>query len=304
MAFARPGFGLGLGDGGLCRLGQVVHLQLFVLAMIEQDDIDVANQRGQMQWVTRIREALDTDQFRLYFQTITPISHVDPMSGHYEIFVRMLDEDNSVIPPGAFIPAAERFNLMPEIDQWVIKNALAWLGDHCRKFPGRIETCALNLSGPSLSDERFLNTIKQYFIDYRVPAEQVCFEITETAAVANLNIATKFIKELKQLGCKFALDDFGSGLSSFGYLKNLPVDFLKIDGAFIKDLENNSVDCAMVESINSIGHVMGLKTIAEFVENASILKVLEKIGVDYAQGYHIARPRPLEQMEGVVFMPR
>jgi len=270
----------------------------------QQDDMALARQRGQMQWVSRIREALDRDRFRLYFQSIAPVNNVASPSGHYEIFVRMLDDDNNVIPPGAFIPAAERFDLMPEIDQWVIKNALAWLGDHCRRYPGRIETCALNLSGSSLSDERCLDAIKQYLIDYQVPAERVCFEITETAAVANLNIATKFINELKNLGCAFALDDFGSGLSSFGYLKNLPVDYLKIDGAFIRELDKNSVDCAMVESINSIGHVMGLKTIAEFVENASILDILQQLGVDYAQGYYIGHPRPLEQMEGVVFMPR
>lgn len=270
----------------------------------EQDDIEVANQRGQMQWVSRIREALDKDRFRLYFQTITPINNVNSLSGHYEIFVRMLDDDNNIIPPGAFIPAAERFDLMWEIDQWVIKNALAWLGDHARKYTDTINICALNLSGASLSDERCLNSIKQYLIDYHVPPELVCFEITETAAVANLNIATKFIKELKSLGCEFALDDFGSGLSSFGYLKNLPVDYLKIDGAFVKDMDTNTVDSAMVESINSIGHVMGLKTIAEFVENEAILEILESMGVDYAQGYHIDLPRPLEQMEGVVFMPR
>lgn len=270
----------------------------------EQDDIEVAKQRGQMQWVARIREALDADRFRLYYQTISPVHDVNPESGHYEIFVRMLDDNNNIIPPGAFIPAAERFDLMAEIDTWVIKNALAWLGDHCIKYPGKISTCALNLSGASLSNERYLSEIKQYIIEYRVPPELICFEITETAAIANLNVATKFINELKSLGCEFALDDFGSGLSSFGYLKNIPVDYLKIDGAFIRELDENTVDYAMVESINSIGHVMGLKTIAEFVENESILEILKEIGVDYVQGYHIAHPRPLEQMAGVVFMPR
>ncbi len=270
----------------------------------EQDDIEVAQQRGQMQWIARIREALDADRFRLYYQTISPVHDVAPESGHYEIFVRMLDDDDNIIPPGAFIPAAERFNLMAEIDKWVIKNTLAWFGDHCIKYPVQIKTCALNLSGQSLSDERHLSEIKKYIIQYRVPPELICFEITETAAIANLNIATKFINELKSLGCEFALDDFGSGLSSFGYLKNLPVDYLKIDGAFIKDLDKSTVDYAMVESINSIGHVMGLKTIAEFVENESILEILKEIGVDYVQGYHIARPRPLEQMAGVIFMPR
>ena len=270
----------------------------------EQNDTQLAQKRGQMQWVSKIREALDQDRLRLYFQSICPTTQISSASGHYEIFVRMLDEDDNIIPPGAFIPAAERFDLMPEIDQWVIRNAMAWLGDYCAKHPGVIETCSLNLSGPSLSNERMMREIKSYFTEYNVPPETVCFEITETAAVANLAIARRFIEELKEIGCEFALDDFGSGLSSFGYLKNLPVDYLKIDGAFIRELDFNQLDFAMVESINTIGHLMGLKTIAEFVENEIILKSLEEIGVDYVQGYYIDHPRPLEQMEGVVFMPR
>ncbi len=272
--------------------------------LYQPDDTELAHRQGQMQWVSRIREALDRDRFRLYFQSIAPIHQAHGQSGHYEIFVRMLDHNGNVVPPGAFIPAAERYNLMQEVDLWVISNALAWLGDQQRRCPDTIELCALNLSGASLGDATCLAEIRACFDRYQVDAHRVCFEITETAAIANLGTATRFIKELKAFGCRFALDDFGSGLSSFGYLKNLPVDYLKIDGAFIKDIDNDSMDAVMVQSINTIGHEMGLKTIAEFVKSEGILRVLEEIGVDYVQGYHIDRPRPLEQLEGVIFMPR
>jgi len=270
----------------------------------QPDDMEVAHRQGQMQWVSRIREALDRDRLRLYFQTIAPIDHARSQSGHYEIFVRMLDRDGNVVPPGAFIPAAERYNLMQEIDLWVIRNALAWLGDQQRRDPETIELCALNLSGASVGDATCLAEIRACFKRYKVDARRVCFEITETAAIANLRSATGFIKDLKAIGCRFALDDFGSGLSSFGYLKNLPVDYLKIDGAFIKEIDNNPMDAVMVQSINTIGHQMGLQTIAEFVESGEILEALRDIGVDFVQGYHIDHPRPLEQLEGVIFMPR
>jgi Amt family ammonium transporter len=273
--------------------------------LYEPEDVELAMRQGQMQWVSRIRQALDRDQFRLYFQTIAPAASVQSTAGgHYEIFIRMLDENEGVIPPGAFIPAAERYNLMQEIDLWVIKNAMAWLGDQARHNNKPIGLCALNLSGASIGDPSCLSVIKGFFKRYEVRPELVCFEITETAAIANLRAATRFIKELKSIGCKFALDDFGSGLSSFGYLKNLKVDYLKIDGSFIKDIDKDTTDLAMVQSINSIGHVMGLKTIAEFVESETILEKLRDIGIDYVQGYYIDRPRPLEQLEGVIFMPR
>jgi Amt family ammonium transporter len=270
----------------------------------EQDDIELATRQGQMQWVSRIRQALDRDQFRLYFQSIKPIVDAGDTGGHYEIFIRLLDEDEGIIPPGAFIPAAERYNLMQEIDLWVIRNALAWLSDHTRRQSSPVGLCALNLSGASIGDPACLSGIKDFFKQYKVDPKLICFEITETAAISNLRSATKFIKEMKSLGCKFSLDDFGSGLSSFGYLKNLKVDYLKIDGSFIKDIDKDTTDRAMVQSINSIGHVMGLKTIAEFVESEEIITILSEIGIDYAQGYYIDRPRPLEQLEGVVFMPR
>jgi len=193
---------------------------------------------------------------------------------------------------------------MPRIDQWVVSNTLAWLSDAARKS-GRIDgTYCINLSGASLSDERFCQAILDTLEQRRLPPGSVCFEITETAAMANLSRVVRFIDDVKKLGCTFALDDFGSGLSSFAYLKTLPVDFLKIDGSFVRDIADDPIDYAMVQSINAIGHVMGLKTIAEFVENDAILQLLSEIGIDYAQGYHIGRPRPLEGSSDVRIMPR
>lgn len=191
----------------------------------------------------------------------------------------------------AFIPAAERYNLMVSIDRWVLETAFAKLG---QTGCAHIDTCAINLSGASLGDDAFLGFVYQCFGRFAVPPRVICFEITETEAIANLSNARHIIGALTALGCRFALDDFGSGMSSFGYLKNLPVDYLKIDGAFIRNLANDPIDHAMVAAINDIGHVMGLETIAEFVETPDILPCLRDIGVDYVQGYGVARPRPLE----------
>lgn len=193
--------------------------------------------------------------------------------------------------PMAFIPAAERYKLIVSIDKWVIETAFAMLAD---AGSDGVETCSINLSGGSLGDEGVLEFISQCFERYAVPPQIICFEITETEAIANLTKARTLIQTLKRLGCRFSLDDFGSGMSSFGYLKNLKVDYLKIDGTFIKNLARDPIDRAMVAAINNIGHVMGLKTIAEFVESTSVLRELKELGVDYVQGYCIARPEPLE----------
>ncbi len=269
----------------------------------QPDDDALMEQHGQMQWVGRLQAALDQDRLRLYVQPIVPLHapEVNPM--HFEILVR-LEENGKMISPGSFLPAAERYNLMPRIDQWVVNNTLAWLGDRYRKQGALEGVYCINLSGASLSDERFRQTLRITLENLRLPAGAICFEITETAAVANLSKVVNFILEVKQLGCSFALDDFGSGLSSFAYLKNLPVDFLKIDGSFIKDVERDPIDLAMVQAINAIGHVMGLKTIAEFVENEAILQRLVDIGLDYAQGYHLGAPRPLADDDQVRMMPR
>ncbi|WP_334154839.1 EAL domain-containing protein [Tepidimonas sp.] len=214
-----------------------------------------------MQWVARLQAALDEDRLRLYAQPIVPL-HGDGGAPHVEILVR-LEEDGELIQPGAFLPAAERCGLTPRIDQWVVRNTLAWLSDRLRQH-GRLEGLfAINLSGASLSDERFRQDPQALLQTMQLPPGTVCFEITETAAMVSLSTVAHFIGEVKRLGCLFALDDFGSGLSSFAYLKNLPVDFLKIDGSFVKDIESDPIDLAMVQAINAIGHVMGLRTVAE-----------------------------------------
>ena len=224
-------------------------------------------------------------------QQIVPL---DPAPGeHYEILLRMQDKQGNIVTPGAFLPAAERYQLSPKIDQWVIRTLFTWYA----KNPDRLEAlllCSINLSGSSLGDEEMAPFIIEQFDRTGMPASKVCFEITETATISNLTLACQFIKRIKNLGCQFSLDDFGSGLSSFAYLKNLPVDFLKIDGVFVKDIASDPVDLAMVKSINDIAHVMGRKTIAEFVENDAILALLKDLNVDYVQGYCNDHPIPLQ----------
>jgi diguanylate cyclase (GGDEF)-like protein/PAS domain S-box-containing protein len=257
------------------------------------EDTEIAKRHGEMQWVERINKALENNQFCLYAQ---PISSLDSnKSKHYEFLLRMLDDNGSLIPPAAFLPAAERFNQISKIDRWVIENIFDLLLEH-PELSNQLDFISINLSGQSLADEDFHVFIIKKIMDTMVPPEKICFEITETAAISNLNIANQFILKMKVLGCLFALDDFGSGLSSFAYLKNLPVDYLKIDGMFVKDIFDDPIDHAMVKSINEIGHVMGMKTIAEFVESDEIKGMLREIGVNYAQGYGIGRPKPLDEL--------
>lgn len=271
--------------------------------VFQPNDSQVLEQRGQRQWVARLQAALDADRLRLYVQPVVPLREGSQEPVYHEILVR-LHEDGQIYPPGAFLPAAERYGLMPRIDQWVVHNTLAWLGDRLREN-GRIEGIyAINLSGASLSDERFRAALRGRLERLKLPPGVLCFEITETAAVVNLSKVIDFIEEVKALGCLFSLDDFGSGLSSFAYLKNLPVDFLKIDGSFVKDIAEDPMDLAMVQAINAVGHVMGLKTIAEYVASEAILKRLREIGVDYGQGYHLGKPTPLLEKGAVHLMPR
>ncbi|HUX91061.1 MAG TPA: EAL domain-containing protein [Gallionellaceae bacterium] len=256
------------------------------------DDLEMAQRHGEMHWVARIVKAFEDERFHLHYQPIVPLQiKTAGQAQHFEILLRMEDEDHELIPPGAFIPAAERYNMMVEIDRWVVKNVFSWLLANAE----REVICAINLSGQSVNDERFLAFLIDQIKVRGVTPHKLCFEITETAAISNLTKASNFIKTVKSLGCSFSLDDFGSGMSSFSYLKNLPVDYLKIDGSFVRDMLNDPIDCAMVESINHIGHVMGIKTIAEFVENQAIKEKLLAIGVDYAQGYSIAKPMPLQE---------
>lgn len=259
------------------------------------DDEELASRQGEMQWVERIQQGLEQNRFVLYGQLIVPISDSENEGLHFETLVRFLDSEGNVIPPGAFLPAVERYNLATALDKWVVSHLFEWLASHQDKLD-KLAVCSVNLSGLSLSDDSMLDFINDVFEQYAIPTEKICFEITETAAIGNLNSATKFIQHLRDKGCSFSLDDFGSGLSSFAYLKNLPVDFLKIDGLFVKDILDDKVDLAMVKSINEVGHVMDKKTIAEFVENRQIFDLLNELGVDYAQGYGIAKPVPLEEL--------
>ena len=259
-----------------------------------QDDDAVARHEGEMEWVHRIRRALEEDRFVLYYQ---PIRRLDNgIDGHWEILLRMLDEDGEIVPPMAFIPAAERYNLMGEVDRWVVRTTLAQLQDACQHHCSLESFVAINLSAQSLCDDAFLPFVLEQLHITGMPAHRLCFEITETAAIANLSRAQEVIHTLKGRGCRFSLDDFGSGLSSFGYLKTLSVDYLKIDGTFVRDILDDPMDRAMVESINQIGHVMQIATIAEYVEQPQTLKLLQQIGVDYGQGYAVAAPKPLSEL--------
>ena len=264
------------------------------IKIYNSDDSESAQRHSELQWASHIPKALAEDSFVLMVQTITPLKADKSLVPHYEILLRMMSEEGDLIPPGVFIPAAERYGLMPAIDQWVVAHVFNFLHNYVRhNGTENLPVLAVNLSGESLGSEELLAYIRAQFELKIVPAANICFEITETAAIGNLNKAISFINSLKKLGCKFALDDFGSGLSSFSYLKSLPVDYLKIDGVFVKDIVSDQVDAAMVAAINQVGHIMKIKTIAEFVENGEIMDVLRKLGVDYAQGYHIDKPIPL-----------
>jgi diguanylate cyclase (GGDEF)-like protein/PAS domain S-box-containing protein len=255
----------------------------------QENDIDLMRRRREMQWAARINNALEENRFELFRQTIQPLQ-AEEDGAHYEILLRMRDETGGIISPGLFIEAAERYSITPSIDRWVIRSAFRWLVSEADERE-RLALCSINLSGQSFSDEKFLPFVVEQFRMSGIDATKICFEITETAAIASYSQANRFINALKDLGCKFALDDFGTGLSSFGYLKHFPVDFLKIDGSFVKEILHDPIDREMVRSINEIGHLTGKRTIAEFAENEEIITMLRGMGVDYAQGYGVSEPK-------------
>jgi diguanylate cyclase (GGDEF)-like protein len=259
----------------------------------EPSDKVVSERYGQMHWTARISKALEEGRFQLYQQPIVGVT--SKQSNHLEILLRMIDEDGNVIPPGAFMPAAERYGLMPDIDRWVIHEVFKFVGKNDPVDPIQGTECvfAVNLSGDSINDEGLLEYILEQKKWHKISLQNICFEITETVAISNLSKASAFINVLKEHGCQFALDDFGSGLSSFAYLKNLPVNYLKIDGSFVRDISRDMIDRTMVESIQQIGSVMHLMTIAEHVEDESTLNILQEIGVDYAQGFYLGRPQAI-----------
>ena len=248
-------------------------------------DSRLAERHAMMWWVHRIQDALDENRFHFVAQRIVP---VDPASGpeHLELLLRMHDEDGTTIPPMSFIPAAESYGLMGVVDRWVIRNALPLIARNARGD----QICNINLSGQSLHQEGFAEYVIEQIHLSGVKAGNICFEVTETAAIDNRELAIDFMERLKEIGCLFALDDFGSGLSSLGYLRDFPVDYLKIDGQFIRNLAEDRINQAMVGSVAQIAHVMGIRTIAEFVENEKSLEMLRELGVDFAQGYHIHKP--------------
>jgi diguanylate cyclase (GGDEF)-like protein/PAS domain S-box-containing protein len=260
----------------------------------QNDKGEVSRRQVEMEWVSHISHALEEDRFYLTYQTIVPADGA-PEGHHYEILLRMWDKKRQLVMPGTFLPAAERYHMVERLDRWVVKNTLNWLRTHPRHLQ-TLSVCAINLSGHSMGDERLLGFLVEQLKGDPLLAGKLCFEVTETAAIANIGNAVEFIEALKSLGVRFALDDFGSGLSSFAYLKKLPVDFLKIDGVFVKNIVKDPVSLAMVRSINDIGHVMGMKTVAEFVGDEETLAVLREVGVDYAQGYGISKPRGLETL--------
>jgi EAL domain-containing protein (putative c-di-GMP-specific phosphodiesterase class I) len=258
------------------------------------EDTELMRRHHEIIRAAELREALELESFVLFAQPIKHAANPQGEPAGYEILVRLRGHDNQLLPPGAFIPAAERYGLITELDRWIIKTALhecAWLGDRLGNAG-----IAINISGNSLNDESLPAFVRAQLASSNITPSRVCFEVTETAAVNRLSLAKRLIDDFRVLGCSLALDDFGSGLSSFNYLKHLPVEFLKVDGSFVRDMPNDPVDEAMVRSINQIGHLMGIKTVAEHVENASVLAAAIASGVDFLQGYALGRPVPLREI--------
>ncbi|PHV16790.1 GGDEF domain-containing protein [Janthinobacterium sp. BJB303] len=271
------------------------------LHVYREADVMLAQRHGEMLWISRLNEAFTHDYFRLYAM---PIVHLrDSPEHHDEVLIRIRNGKGDLILPGTFIPAAERYDMMLSIDRWVIRAVCAHIASVRDSLPPLVAMAesrrrapalySVNLSGMSLADTGLHDYITGQFVQYAVAPEQICFEITETAVIANLPQAQVFMHKLKALGCRFSLDDFGSGFSSFGYLRALPVDYLKIDGVFVRDIASNAVNRAMVKAINEVGHVMGLKTVAEYVEDDATLAIIRDLGIDYAQGYAVGGLRPL-----------
>lgn len=253
---------------------------------------EVMQRQSEMRQVAFLKEAIKSDQLVLYKQHIAT-AEAEATGGRYEILVRMI-KDNEVIPPGAFLPAAERYNAIVEVDKWVVENYFKWLSNNPEEQEKLVQV-NINLSGQTLGDAEFPDFLDEMFSRYSVPTEKICLEITESTAVRSLSKTNAFISRLKLRGVKFALDDFGSGFSSYSYLKNLKVDVLKIDGSFIRNITEDAIDKSMVESIANVAQVIGIKTVAEFVENSETMAILNELGVDYNQGYHIHKPCPLDE---------
>ncbi len=261
----------------------------------DQDDQSIIRRYDDMHLVSQIQQTLDSDGFRMHAQPIVSLTKKDAIC-RFEILLRMHDGQGNQISSDAFFSAAERYQLMPQIDRWVVSHTLARLSEHLDYLKKNRAIFAINLSGQSLGDDAILNFIEEEFASSGVPCEFICFELTESAAVSNLEKAQAFIDTLRKRGCKFSLDDFGAGLSSFAYLKSFKVDTLKIDGSFIRDITENRISESMVAAITEVARIMDLETVAEYVESDAIKDLITKIGVDYAQGYGVGKPVPLEEV--------
>ena len=263
--------------------------------MHRPSDMEVQARFGEMDWVRRLRAALQENRFCLFAQEIAAVGAFGRDGAHIEVLLRLRDEEGQLVPPSSFIPAAERYGLMPQIDRWVVRKTFATLAARVGQAGSiPISACAINLSGATFNDENFIAFVRDEFAAHGIAPDLICFEITETAAISDMPSAIRFMDALRSLGCHFALDDFGAGMSSFAYLKHLPVDYLKIDGGFVKDMLDDPIDRAMVQMISHIGKVMGKRTIAEFAETDAIVEALCEIGVDFVQGYAIAPPIPFD----------
>lgn len=267
------------------------------ISMSDKDQ-DIKRRKTRADWLGRINKALAQDLFTLVAQPIVPINQSDSLQAeppYFEILLRLKTADGKLELPGEFIAHAEGFNLMPSIDRWVVRHTLKWLSSANMDLE-KISLCSINLSGQAIADPKFCSDIEQLIQEYNVPAEKLCFEITETTAIANMHTATTFVAKLQKLGCSVALDDFGSGLSSFEYLKKLPVNILKIDGIFIRNMAQSQTDCIIVDAVWRVAQAMNLSTVAEYVESEEILQLLAEMGVTYAQGYHTGRPVSLMEI--------
>lgn len=262
------------------------------IQVYQSDDTGLARRRSEMQWAARIRSALDENRLRLVRHSIVPTQGTAP-GLHYELLIRLIDEEGKMAGDASFFTAAEHFGFAPQIDQWVVSTALDWLEnnpDHLQQ----LHLSCINLSGLSLGQEDFLGFLQQRLKEGGVPPQKICFEITETAAMTNLDRATEFMTILKGMGCSFSMDDFGTGLSSYAYLRKLPVDFLKIDGSFVRKIADDPIDLALLRSMNEIGQMLGKKTIAEYAENERVIQKLREVGVDYMQGHGVSLPVPMD----------
>jgi len=264
------------------------------IQVFQDDDTTLVRRSEEVEWISRVQQALREDRFVLHCQAVNPLD--DDVPKHFEILVRMLDDDGEIIPPSQFLPAAERYQLMPLVDRWIIHNTLEALSSFRDAIKATKCVFCINLSGQSFTNTGFLTFVSDELGRSGIAPNRICFEVTETSAISNIDEAIKFMNALRAIGCRFSLDDFGAGLSSFGYLKVLPVDYLKIDGSFVREVTSDTVSLSMVQAICQIGKTMGLSIVAEYVGDQETKDVLQKIGVDYVQGFFIGKPVPLDEV--------